>query len=90
MNARQLCMKILEKKAKNHRAFHNLQLNPTILTYRDIEMCLLIRHIFCESLLKLCVVKHKCRSLFSDIWQCCQPARTQILENQKFSYVGII
>ena len=32
------------------------------LTYRYIRICVSIRHIFCESLVKLCLTKLKCRS----------------------------
>ena len=45
-------------------------------------MCVLTRHTFCKSLLKLCVTKLKYRS-FSDIGQCFRSAQTKSLENQK-------
>ena len=43
----------------NQRAFHNLQ---SYLICWYIKMFKLIRHTFCESLVKICATKHKCRS----------------------------
>ena len=49
------------KYPKNkQRAFHNLQLH---LACRYIKICILIRHIFCESLVKICATKHKCQTI---------------------------
>ena len=57
------------------------------LTCRYIKKCILIRHTICESFVKICSTKLKCRSLlwyyFSDIGQCCRPAQKNYLENKK-------
>ena len=53
-------------------------------------MCVLIRHTFCESLVKICAAKRKCHSFlvryFLDIGHCCRPAQKNGLENQKFGH----
>ena len=53
-----LAKKIL-KCNKNQWAFHNLQLH---LAFRHIKRCVLIKHTICESLVKICATKRKCRS----------------------------
>ena len=76
------------KLLKNAMKSHNLQLN------QHIKMCLLIRHTFCKSLIKICVTKHKCPSFLWYYFRyrsvCCRPAQKNSLENQKSSYVSKI
>ena len=64
------------------------------VTSVSLSIRLLIRHTFCECLVKTCVTKHKWRSffcdIFSDIGQCFWPAKTNSLENRKSGYVTII
>ena len=70
-------------------AFHNLQSH---LAYQYIRMCVFIRHILCESLVKLCLTKYKyCSFLqfFSDIWQSFRIVQTQSLETKKSGHVRI-
>ena len=45
------------KNAIKSRTLHNLQSH---LAYRYIKLCILIRYTFCESLVNICVTKHKC------------------------------
>ena len=56
----------IPKNRNNQGAFHNLQSH---LSYQYTEMCVLIIHTFCGSLLKLCVTKHKCRSFLWHFFQ---------------------
>ena len=49
-------------------------------------MCILIRHILCESLMKLCPTKH---IFFSEIGQSFRPAQKS-LENQKSGHIWIV
>ena len=76
---------------KKRNKIHNLQLH---LVYQYSNMCVLIKHTFCESLVKPCVTKLKCRSFFlkffSDIGQCFCPSQTKSLKNQKSGHVRII
>ena len=56
-------------------------------------MCIFIGQIYCESLVKKYVLPNKnavyfC-GIFLDIGQCCRPAQTKGLENQKLGYVRI-
>ena len=53
------------KNAIIQESFHNLQLHRV---YQYIEMCKLIRLIFCESY-KICATKHKYRSFFCFYFQ---------------------
>ena len=53
MNDRQLCLKITQKTT-----FHNLQLHLALI-YWYIKMYILIRHTFCESLVKVSITKNK-------------------------------
>ena len=50
-------------------------------------ICVLIRHTFCESLVKICFTKHKCHSFlwyyFQTLGQYFRPAQTKSIENQK-------
>ena len=39
------------------------------LVYRYITMCVSIRHTFCESLVKICLTKHKCCSIWGYVFQ---------------------
>ena len=72
-------------------AFHNLQLH---MAYQYTKICLLNRYTFCESLVKICTTKHKCRSFlwyfFMHIWQCFRPAQIKSLKNQKSCHNMII
>ena len=57
------------------------------LTNQYIKKCVLIRHTFCENLMKIFVTKHKCRSF---LWlfqtgQCCWPAKITALEIRNLS-----
>ena len=54
-------------------------------------MYILIKHTFCESLMKLCLIKHKCAlifvTLFSDIGQCFHPTTKNSIGNKKSGHV---
>ena len=60
---------MIVKTQYNHGALHNLQSH---LAYRYNNMCVLIRHSFYETLVIICLTKHKGRSFLSDIGQCCR------------------
>ena len=47
------------KMQQNQESFHNLQLH---LVCQYIKMSVLIRYIFCKSLVKTCATQHKCRT----------------------------
>ena len=51
------------------------------LECRYIKIYVMIRHTFCESLVKVYAV-YFC-DIFSDIGQCCRPAQKNGLKNQK-------
>ena len=89
---RPVCSSIMyentQKTQSNQRTFNNMQLH---LVHRYIKMYISIRHTFCECLVNICVIKHKCRSL---LWYYFQTYRTifstcPIKESQKAGYVRI-
>ena len=51
---------------QNQETFDNLQLH---LACQYIKICVLNRYTFCESLVKMCVTKHKYRSFLSYFFQ---------------------
>ena len=63
INARQLCMKILWKRNKIKSHSITSFIIPYILQVSIVHqiVCVLIRHTFFISLVKICVTKHKCR-----------------------------
>ena len=74
-----------QKTQQNLRAFHNLQSH---LTFQYIKICVLIRHTFCENLVKIYAIKLNCHSFFciffsTYIGQCFHPATKTSVRNKK-------